>query len=213
MLHGGQPSQALLPPVIAAAVDVPAGRRHGPLGGRCAVSPICPFIRPQKLPMHALSQQQARLDMDCRIPGSLGLSRQARAAWWAPRSEHAQMSSGRSSPLSWSYVSSTSLSSIEMEHLWASSTSVWQSRIPDMQTKPSSMHGRQVMSAETALRGAPRLKSLSTALGATLGSPSWPLPVLADRAAGPPALPLPHDAELPHDALHLPAAQSAGRRA
>lgn len=39
------------------------------------------------------------------------------------------------------------------------------------------------------------------------------LPVLADRAAGPPALPLPHDAGLPHDALHLPAAQSAGRRA
>lgn len=48
--------------------------------GRCAVSPICSFIRPQKLPMHALSQQQARLDMDCRIPGSLSLSRQARAA-------------------------------------------------------------------------------------------------------------------------------------
>ena len=37
------------------------------------MSPICSFIRPQKLPMHALSQQQARLDMDCRIPGSLGL--------------------------------------------------------------------------------------------------------------------------------------------
>lgn len=31
------------------------------------------------------------------------------------------------------------------------------------------------MSVETALRGAPRLKSLSTALGATLGSPSWPI--------------------------------------
>ena len=139
-------------------------------GGRCAASPICPSIRPQKLPMHALSRQQARLDMDCRIPGSLGLSRQARAAWWAPRSEHAQMSSGRTSSLSWSYVSSTSLSSIEMEHLRASSTSVWQSGIPDMQTKPSSMHGRQAMSVETALRGAPRLKSLSTALGATLGS-------------------------------------------
>ena len=44
-----------------------------PLGGRCAASPICSSIRPQKLPMHALSQQQARLDMDCRIPGSLGL--------------------------------------------------------------------------------------------------------------------------------------------
>ena len=37
------------------------------------MSPICSFIRPQKLPMHALSQEQARLDMDCRIPGSLGL--------------------------------------------------------------------------------------------------------------------------------------------
>ena len=73
MLHGGQPSWTLLPPAIAAAVGVPAGRRHGPLGGRCAASPICSSIRPQKLPMHALSQQQARLDMDCRVPGSLGL--------------------------------------------------------------------------------------------------------------------------------------------
>ena len=36
------------------------------------MSPICSSIRPQKLPMHALSRQQARLDMDCRIPGSLG---------------------------------------------------------------------------------------------------------------------------------------------
>ena len=85
------------------------------------------------------------------------------------------MSSGRPIPPSWSYVSSTSLSSIGMEHLRASGTSVWQSRIPDMQTKPSSMHGRQAMSVETTLRGAPRLKSLSTASGATLGSPSWPI--------------------------------------
>ena len=30
MLHGGQPSWTLLPPAIAAAVGVPAGRRHGP---------------------------------------------------------------------------------------------------------------------------------------------------------------------------------------
>ena len=51
------------------------------------MSPICSFIRPQKLPMHALSQQQARLDMDCRIPGSLGLfgcRREGPGPWAGP---------------------------------------------------------------------------------------------------------------------------------
>ena len=71
MLHGGSAIlDASAPPVIAAAASVPAGRRYGLLGGRCAVSPICSFIRPQKVPMHASSRQQVRRDMDCRIPGS-----------------------------------------------------------------------------------------------------------------------------------------------
>ena len=104
MLHGGQPSWTLLPPAIAAAVGVPAGRRHGPLGGRCAVSPIC---YAPCLPSAPPSVPRSSRCMHC--PSS-------RPAWtWTAGSRAPWACSdavGKARPLSWPYVSKTGLSAI-----------------------------------------------------------------------------------------------------
>lgn len=81
--------------LLQQSMYLPAGAM-APSEGSCAVSPICSFIRPQKLPMHALSQEQARLDMDCRIPGS-----------WA-----CSDAVGKARPLGRPHVSKTGLSAI-----------------------------------------------------------------------------------------------------
>lgn len=156
------------------------------------MSPICSSIRPQKLPMHALSQQQARLDMDCRIPGSLGLFG-CRREGQAP----GPATCVQNGPL------------LHRDGAFAGKRHICLAVQDSGHADEALVHAWEVGDVGgDDLEGSAAPEVPVHGIGRHLG-----LPVLADRAAGPPALPLPHDAGLPHDALHLPAAQSAGRRA